>query len=111
MSKLSKSNEYAINWLLDQGMSPDSIASELKIEVKSVINHIEKHQPQKSKLNIKSSPVKAKDLMIRHTRDKKTNSVAIMTKEASEVGDESRKKILNDSSRKINKNIFRPNDN
>lgn len=110
MSKISKSNQYAINWLSSQGMDAASIASELKVSEEAVKNHIEQNQPEKSKLKVKSSPVKAKDLMIRHTRDKKTNSVAIMTKEASEVGDESRKKILNDPSRKINKNIFRPND-
>jgi len=110
MSKLSKSNQYAINWLVEQGMSLENIASELKINLDVINGHITKHQPEKSKLKVKSSPVNAKDLMIRHTRDKKNNSVAIMTKEASEVGDESRKQI-NNNPRKINKNIFRPNDN
>lgn len=110
MSKLTKSNQYAINWLSSQGMDADSIASELKVAVDTVKDHIAKNQPEKSKLKVKSSPVKAKDLMIRHTRDKKNNSVAIMTKEASEVGDESRKHILNNTANKINKNIFRPND-
>lgn len=109
--KITKSLEYAINWLNHSGKSPDEIAEELKLTPKQVNNYLEKHfaQNETEKLATKSSPVKrsSKDLMIRHTRDKKINSVSIMTREASEVNDS-----LRPSLNRQNKNqdcIFNPN--
>jgi hypothetical protein len=46
--------------------------------------------------------------MIRHTRDKKTNTVAIMTKEASAINDEMRKINNTKVSSKFKDCIHRP---
>ena len=108
--KLSKSTSYAINWLYSQGSDAASIAEELNIAEDSVKAHIEKNHIQKNSdvLADKSKPVKSsKDLMIRHTRDKKTNNVSIMTREASEFNDHIKKKI-SDKSEKNQEHIFRP---
>lgn len=111
--KMSKSAEYAINWLHHCGKSVDEICEELKLSNKQVTSYLEKHftQNETDKLATKSSPVhnklSSKELMIRHTRDKKTNSVAIMTKEASQIND-SLRPSLNQSIK--NKDcIFNPN--
>lgn len=108
--KITKTIGYAINWLSFNGRSIANIAEELKLTENQVRLYLEKNKSlKKEELPIKSSSVKSsKDLMIRHTRDKKTNNVAIMTAEASAVNDEIRKKI----SSKINNNIehiFKPN--
>lgn len=110
--RITKSLGYAINWLNQSGKSVSEIAKELDLTEKQVTAHIEKNPPTNdNKLATKSEPVKkkksSKDLMIRHTRDKKTNSVAIMTREASEVND-SLRPSLNRS--KLNQDcIFKPN--
>ena len=58
----------------------------------------------KNNVNTKTSPVG----MINTTSGKGNNNVAIMTKEASEVGDKAKK---NSSSNPIHKSIFRPKNN
>lgn len=109
--RINKSLGYAINWLSTNGKLPEEIAKELELTTKQVTSYLEKNNIQTSPdLAIKSSPVKkkSKDLMIRHTRDKKINSVSIMTKEASEINDAMRSKLNNS----VNKNIdciFNPN--
>lgn len=45
--------------------------------------------------------------MIRHTKEKKTNNVSIMTREASEYNDHMKKKI-SDKNDKNQEHIFRP---
>lgn len=99
--KLSKSSTYAINWLHSIGKSPSEIAEELKIKGDDVVKYLEKYSPSThDQLATKASPVSKKssaDLMIRHTRDKKINNVAIMTKEASELNDDLKKKINSNS--------------
>lgn len=110
--KMTKNVKYAISWLYSQGNSVSDIAEELKLDTEQVSEYIEKNHPQGSTPDIPTttSPVnkKSKDLMIRHTRDKRVNSVSIMTKEASEVNDSLRPKLCGGN----NKNedcIFRPN--
>jgi len=108
--RITKTVGYAINWLLSSGKSIAQIAEELKLTQDQVTSYVEKNKSsKKEELPIKQSSVKSsQDLMIRHTRDKKTNNVAIMTAEASSVNDEMRKKL----SSKINHNIehiFKPN--
>jgi hypothetical protein len=51
----------------------------------------------------------AKSLMITHTSGKKLNNVAIMTKDASAIADETRKQAESSQGRNQEKNIFRPN--
>jgi len=109
--KLSKSTSYAINWLYANGNDVQSIAKELNLEEDTIVTYLEKNNvPQKSDLAVKSKPVKSsKDLMIRHTKDKQTNNVSIMTREASAYNDNAKKKF---NSRSIDgqQHIFRPND-
>lgn len=111
MARMSKANEYAINWLNSQGKNIEQISQELGLNTKQVQKFLEKTNTLNSSNTIetKNAPVKIKssDLMIRHTAAKKNNSVAIMTKEASEMNDASKKS--NSGNPNIQKNIFRPN--
>jgi hypothetical protein len=114
MARTSKLHQYAIYWLNSQGSSIDSIATELDLTDKQVAKVLEKNNSVNETNNIKtnSGPVNSiktssKDLMIRHTSAKKNNSVAIMTKEASEVNDQAKKN--NQTHPNLQKNIFRPN--
>lgn len=102
MSKLSKANKYAIQWLDSKGFDKETISKELKVtlaQIDSVLVKNDKELPKTSSSN-------SKNLMITHTSGKKINSVAIMTKEASELGDETRNKIPT-KTREV-KGIFRP---
>lgn len=97
---LSKTQEYAIKWLNSTGMDNLSIAKELKISVEQITSLVG---------NIDVSALaesKAKNLMITHTAGKKINSVAVMTKEASELGDTTRQ--TNSAPTREIKGIFRP---
>ena len=109
--RINKTLGYAISWLSSNGKSNSEIASELELTEKQVKNYLEKNTDTitEKKLPIKTKPVKSSDLMIRHTRDKGINSVAIMTKEASSVNDEFKKKTSNATSRRNEDCIFRPN--
>lgn len=108
--KLTKSSTYAINWLYSMGKTVDQIAEELKIKKDSVVEYLEKYSPQQhDELATKTSSTSkktSKDLMITRTRDKKINNVAIMTKEASELNDQLKKKTH--SKKKNSGCIFRP---
>ncbi len=108
--KITKTVGYAINWLHNQNFSVEKIADELKLTQEQVTKYIEKNSnPKQKELPVKSASTKSpKDLMIRHTRDKKINSVAIMTGEASSVNDEMRKKLNNKTNDNI-EHIFKPN--
>lgn len=110
MARLSKTQIYAIRWLDHQKKNTLEISKELKIEEPKIISALEKNQTINSKNNIKtassSSGNRAKNLMITQTSGKKNNSVAVMTKEASALGDSTRNSR---PSRNTNKAIFRPN--
>jgi len=111
MAKLSKANTYAIQWLNSQGQSIDQIAKELDITAKQVSSILEKqaNTGQEAGVPVATSKVgKYPNLMINQTSGKGTKSVSIMTKEASEVHDAARSKLV--SNRQM-KGIFRPNDN
>jgi len=111
MSKLNKIQTYAILWLNSQSIESIKIADELKITVKQVSNVLEKHSKTTNNIETKSSPVsnKSKNMMVNQTAVKKTNSVSIMTKEASAMHDELQKKADQRSVRKPNNDIYRPN--
>lgn len=100
---------YAINWLYSNSKSVESIAEELNLQVDTIREHIEKnHIPKSNALANKSEQVKSsKDLMIRHTKDKHTNNVSIMTREASAYNDEAKKKAVNKA--RTQDHIFNPN--
>ena len=103
MSK-NKSTEYAILYLSrTQKMDADAIAKELKITKKTV----EKVLATNETVPVKKSS-KVKELMIRQTAGKNTNSVAIMTPSASQQADEAIKNsVVNEQ--KDPPHIFRPN--
>ena len=101
MAKLSKSNFYAIQWLSSQGKSPSEIAQELNISEKQVESNITAQATQPAD----QSKITPKNLMITQTSGKGTNTVAIMTKQASELGDELKKNHIPPRS---NVGIFRP---
>lgn len=113
MGRLNKTQQYAILWLNSQKKNVVEICKELALEEKQVSRVLEKSINVQSEPSVKtaSETVKrpsSKDLMIRHTSAKKSNSVAIMTKEASEVNDSAKKS--SNYNPKTQKHIFRPND-
>lgn len=99
-NKTTKTQEYAVLWLNSQQHNYTEIAKELKISVEN----IEKILKDTKTATINESAQKS---MITHTSGKQINSVAIMTKAASEIVDNNRIKH-SDSSRPSEKNIFRP---
>jgi IS30 family transposase len=103
MNKLTKTEKYAVLYLHSQNKSVEEIAKELKILNKSLIEKElirNKQKDKSSPLPIKQSKVTSKDLMIRNTRDKGINNVAIMTKEASMKNDSLRQTDTSSSSSK-----------
>lgn len=103
MKSLSKSQIYAILYLKDvNNLQIENIASELNISLERLQNFFDKDYAQYTKVKKPTS----KDLMIRETASKKANSVAIMTKEASELNDSNRDKISRRTS-DSNPNIYR----
>lgn len=111
MARLNKTHRYAIQWLNSQSKSSIEIAQELSLPEKQVVSVIEKYAKTASENNIKtakSSSSRSQNLMIRETAGKKTNSVAIMTGEASMLNDELKNKITNPSNPKTDNCIFRP---
>jgi hypothetical protein len=102
MTKISKTKEYAIKWLYSQQHPAEEIASEVKAsieEVQEIINQVISENPPKK--------IASPDLMIRHTASKGTNSVSIMTREASQLNDATKKNNIAPA-RNIEKSIFRP---
>lgn len=99
--RLNKSQKYAIQWMVYKKNEISQIVKELKIPTDIVTKFIEKNckNNDNNSIQTKSSRVKAKDLMISKTAEKGTNNVAIMTKEASELADDFKKKIPAQSSR------------
>lgn len=109
--KLNRSQQYAIKWMVSQGDEVTQIVKELKISKDVVTKFIEKNcQPNtKNSIQTKSGPIKAKDLMIRQTASKGNNTVAVMTKEASQTGDAFKKSLPNVTNRHTN-NIHKINE-
>jgi hypothetical protein len=114
MARLSKTETCAILWLHSQNKSSEEIADELSLTIKQITGVIEKNTKTltgESKIKTTSESAakksKSKNLMITHTRDKKTNNVSIMTREASSLNDELKK---NFKTKTFNENtIYRPN--
>lgn len=110
MSKLNKTQKYAILWLNYQEYDNDKISHELDLTLNQITNFLEKNQTVTNKTNIKttSSVVgnKKQNLMIMETAAKKNNSVAIMTREASQNADTIKQNKL--PARNTQKNIYKP---
>ena len=93
MNKLTKKDKYAIQFLYQQGWNDIDIAKELDLSDKSVKSFIKKYLSETQKTNTSESVAhtkedKTKNLMIRQTAAKKSNTVSIMTHGASQIGDE-----------------------
>jgi hypothetical protein len=107
-TKKNKTIQYAVQYLFDiKKQDIKNIALELKISENEVEGIINKNNLDNTKN--KKTVSKSQSLMIRHTSNKKTNNVSIMTEAASQLNDELKKKINNNSSRNTQKSIFRPN--
>jgi hypothetical protein len=105
-TKNDKKNEYAIKYLHDTlSLSVKDIALELGL-AEAVVEGILaiKPEPKPKKMS------KSQNLMIRHTSNKKTNNVSIMTEGASQLNDEFKKKLGPTVSRTAKNSIYRPND-
>lgn len=105
--RLNKIQKYAIEHLLNQGKTGLEISKELSISKEDVEKFIEKHSKvtEDNSIPTTSAKVTSKDMMITQTQNKKTNNVAIMTREASEMNDAFKKTVTSSSKQD---GIFRP---
>lgn len=113
MSRLNKTQQYAIRWLHSQNKTDTQIANELNITTDQVIKALEKTGEVQSETNIKtakSNVSRSKNLMISETSAKKSKNVSIMTREASEYNDSIKNRVPN-ANPNTQKAIFRPKDN
>jgi hypothetical protein len=113
MARISKTQTYAILWLNSQSYDNSYIEKELNVtnkQIETVLDKIkttEEPEPTNS-IKTSSSPVgqsRSKNLMITESASR-TRSVAIMTKEASELNDVLKKNSQPPS--KSENGIFRP---
>jgi hypothetical protein len=106
----NETTNYAIYYLYDTGLNEKEISKKLDITLKIVKESIKNRPVEKNKkIKTTSNKVNSKDLMITQTAGKGTKSVSIMTKEASQVNDEFKKRISPTISRTAKNSIFRPN--
>lgn len=109
MSNISNTKKYAVKWMHHCGDDIAKISYELKISKDKVEEILgQSDNPEQSVNEPSAKPMTSKDLMIRQTAGKGANSVAIMTKEASEISDSHRTKQQS-SGNDFEKGIFRPN--
>lgn len=107
MARLNKTQLYAIRWLNHEAYSNEKIANELGLNVDQVVKALEKYSnaSKEPQVPIKTQPV---NNIINKTAGKGIGGVTIMTKEASEMSDESYKKNNQTTNPAINNSIFRP---
>ncbi len=116
MARLTKLEKYAICWLGHKGYSNEQIVEELKLTAPQVKRTLEKNTETKDSesndpittTQSSTGHMNPKEAMIRHTSEKQNNTVAIMTKAASEICDETSKTVRLRT--ETQKGIFRPND-
>lgn len=108
---IEKNDVYAIYHLMDTGADAKQIAKELDIGIKLVKDVISSRPENKNEaIRTTSAKTTSKDMMIRETSAKRTKSVAIMTKEASQINDSFRQTLDNHIASRTSKNaIYRPN--
>lgn len=109
MSRLNKTQIYAIRWLNSQNKTAKQIADELELVESQVQKTLEKNTATSQDNNIKtakSPSSKSHSLMITETASKKTKNVSIMTKEASELNDNIKQNMCHHPV--TEKAIFRP---
>lgn len=100
-NKLSKKQlqEYACLWMHHIGFNETEISDKLDTDIDTIILWVRQNK----------SKSKQSSLFINQTSSKKSQNVSIMTKEASEHSDSSRKNAVAPNGRNNEKNIFRPN--
>jgi hypothetical protein len=109
MARINKTQTYAILWLNSQSYDSAYIEKELNVtnkQIETVLNKVKNTEPTNN-IKTSSSPVgqsRSKNLMITESASR-TRSVAIMTKEASELNDALKK---NSQPTKSENGIFRP---
>lgn len=106
MAKTNKRKqlEYAVEHLKNKNLTVTEISLELGVAeavVQGILDVPKEPKPRKKS--------KSQDLMIRHTTNKKTNNVSIMTESASQLNDEIKKNFGNTTSRTAKDSIFKPN--
>jgi hypothetical protein len=104
MSRLNKTQIYAINWLHGLNKSAEDIAEDLDLNLDQVTKALEKASSNQKSKNIKTGSEPA-NLMINKTAGKGNSGVTIMTKEASEKNDALR---ANTNRETLHKAIYRP---
>lgn len=82
MSRISKSNTYAIRWLDYTQKSPEDIASELKLNVQQVKDVLEKYGRSDGNVPTTQQPVSRVRKMLSSTSNK-NHPITVMTSEAS----------------------------
>lgn len=105
--KTDKINEYAVLYLRNtMKMEDKEIAKQLGINL-SEVKKVAGPEPQPEKQETRKS--KSQELMIRHTSNKKTNNVSIMTEAASQYNDEAKKSMVRAQSQRYKGCISNPN--
>ena len=109
--ELDETQIFAIYYLADSGLTPTNIAKKLSVPLKNVKDSLANREKSQSEaIQTTSSKVNSKNLMITETAGKGNNSVAIMTKAASEVNDSYKQNMdRNVCSRTAKNAIYRPN--
>lgn len=94
--KITKTDlqKYASLWLQHTGLNDAEISDTLNVDIDTIASW--------TKVQTKKSSA-----FINETFGKKSKTVSIMTKEASQQSDQNREKVK--TNRDMNKNIFRPN--
>jgi hypothetical protein len=119
MARISKVQTYAVNWLSQEGKTPDEISEELKLtsdQVKKILEKNNKVNKDGSSIKTTQEPVvsKSKNMMINTTMGKQSKTVSIMTREASEYNDAIKKSAppaKAEQNRWMKDGIFIPNEN
>lgn len=108
MSDISNTKKYAIKWMNHCGEDISKISYELKISKDKILEILSDNKSSEVSEKSTTNTINSKDLMITQTSGKGANSVAIMTKEASEIND-SRRIKQQSKGNDFEKGIFRPN--
>lgn len=112
MARINNTQKYAVLWLNSQGWNTKKISAELSLTDNQIKNTIKNNKPatDDEPQNISSTINKnqnSKKFMITESESGKHN-VAIMTKAASEINDDNKKKDKNQTVNRNHPNIFKP---
>jgi len=113
MARINSTQKYAVLWLNSQGWDIKKISDELGLTETQIKNTIKNNKQAKDD-EVKDTPSStvqknqnSKKFMITESQSGKHN-VAIMTKAASEINDENKKKDKSQTAKRNSSNIFKP---